>query len=282
MNAPQAAEKTGRVVPGESSVELRSAEQFHTETVREPYGVNAPQAAEKPGRVVPGESSVELRSAEQFHTETVRERTEEQAAGSYRSRLDKKTLETLDRLVAESRLQTVKPVEVREEPVTLVHSESVTAETPAEPMNINADSLRNVSIVRRSIVNETSLHMKKLMEKAAVTAPVQSAVKKAFTYRPADRTGDMVMLIPPAEADRFRASGAFDRKLPPIELRQPPEPQPERESTTRKTTINNRPVIRTSETGIGELSRDDITKLADKVYEQIETRLTRERRRMGL
>ena len=281
-NAPQAAEKPGRVVPGESSVELRSAEQFHTETVREPYGVNAPQAAEKPGRVVPGESSVELRSAEQFHTETVRERTDEQAAGSYRSRLDKKTLETLDRLVAESRLQTVKPVEVREEPVPLVHSESVTAETPAEPVNINADSLRNVSIVRRSIVNETSLHMKKLMEKAAVTAPVQSAVKKAFTYRPADRTGDMVMLIPPAEADRFRASGAFDRKLPPIELRQPPEPQPERESTTRKTTINNRPVIRTSEIGIGELSRDDITKLADKVYEQIETRLTRERRRMGL
>ena len=225
---------------------------------------------------------MEFHSAEHFYTETVRERTEDQPAGSYRSRLDKKTLETLDRLVAESRSQTVKPVEVREEPVTLVHSESAHAEAPAEPANINADSLRNVSIVRRSIVNETSLHMKKLMEKAAGTANVQPAVKKAFTYRPADKTGDMVMLIPPAEADRFRASGAFDRKLPPIELRQPPEPQPERESTARKTTINNRPVIRTSETGIGELSRDDITKLADKVYEQIETRLTRERRRMGL
>lgn len=70
--------------------------------------------------------------------------------------------------------------------------------------------------------------------------------------------------------------------MPPIELKQPPEPQMERESSARKTTVNNRPVVKTVDNALDALSREDITRLADRVYERIENRLTRERRRMGM
>ena len=229
------------------------------------------------------ERTTEIHSAEQFHTDTVfTPKSEAQtAAGSFRSRLDTRTLETLDRLVAESRGQVKAPDEPQEQPAQMILAQnepqrSVTAELSG------SEVLRSVNIVRRSIVNETTTHIQRLMEKAAAPV-VQPTVQKQFKYRTVGGAENMVMLVPPSEMDRFRAADPYMSKLPPIELKEPQKPQPEQEGTTRKTTVNNRPVIvRSTDSSIDSLSREDLSRLADKVYERIETKLTRERRRMGL
>ncbi len=265
---------TQTVLPTERTTEIRSAEQYHTESTTE-----VPQ----PGTVLPTERTTEIRSAEQYHTDTVfTPKSEAQAAaGSFRSRLDTKTLETLDRLVAESRGQVKAPDEPQEQPAQMVLAKNEPQHSATAELS-GSDVLRSVNIVRRSIVNETTTHIQRLMEKAAAPV-VQPMVQKPFKYRTVGGAENMVMLVPPSEMDRFRAADPYMSKLPPIELKEPQKPQPEQEGTTRKTTVNNRPVIvRSTDSSIDSLSREDLSRLADKVYERIETKLTRERRRMGL
>ena len=233
--------------------------------------------------VLPAERTTEIRSAEQFHTDTVfTSKSEAQAAaGSFRSRLDTRTLETLDRLVAESRGQVKAPDEPQEQPAQMVLAQNEPQHSATAELS-GSEVLRSVNIVRRSIVNETTTHIQRLMEKAAAPV-VQPTVQKPFKYRTVGGAENMVMLVPPSEMDRFRAADPYMSKLPPIELKEPQKPQPEQEGTTRKTTVNNRPVIvRSTDSSIDSLSREDLSRLADKVYERIETKLTRERRRMGL
>ena len=264
----------GTVLPTERTTEVHSAEQFHTESTTE-----VPQ----PGTVLPAERTTEIRSAEQFHTDTVfTSKSEAQAAaGSFRSRLDTRTLETLDRLVAESRGQVKAPDEPQEQPAQMVLAQNEPQHSATAELS-GSEVLRSVNIVRRSIVNETTTHIQRLMEKAAAPV-VQPTVQKPFKYRTVGGAENMVMLVPPSEMDRFRAADPYMSKLPPIELKEPQKPQPEQEGTTRKTTVNNRPVIvRSTDSSIDSLSREDLSRLADKVYERIETKLTRERRRMGL
>ena len=264
----------GTVLPTERTTEIRSAEQYHTESTTE-----VPQ----PGMVLPAERTTEIHSAEQYHTDTVfTPKSEAQAAaGSFRSRLDTRTLETLDRLVAESRGQVKAPDEPQEQPAQMVLAQNEPQHSATAELS-GSEVLRSVNIVRRSIVNETTTHIQRLMEKAAAPV-VQPTVQKPFKYRTVGGAENMVMLVPPSEMDRFRAADPYMSKLPPIELKEPQKPQPEQEGTTRKTTVNNRPVIvRSTDSSIDSLSREDLSRLADKVYERIETKLTRERRRMGL
>ena len=266
--------KPGTVLPAERTTEIRSAEQFHTESTNE---------VPKPGTVLPAERTTEIRSAEQYHTDTVfTPKSEAQAAaGSFRSRLDTRTLETLDRLVAESRGQVKAPDEPQEQPAQMVLAQNEPQHSATAELS-GSEVLRSVNIVRRSIVNETTTHIQRLMEKASAPV-VQPTVQKPFKYRTVGGAENMVMLVPPSEMDRFRAADPYMSKLPPIELKEPQKPQPEQEGTTRKTTVNNRPVIvRSTDSSIDSLSREDLSRLADKVYERIETKLTRERRRMGL
>ena len=264
----------GTVLPAERTTEIRSAEQYHTESTTE-----VPQ----PGTVLPTERTTEIRSAEQYHTDTVfTPKSEAQAAAvSFRSRLDTKTLETLDRLVAESRGQVKAPDEPQEQPAQMVLAQNEPQHSATAELS-GSEVLRSVNIVRRSIVNETTTHIQRLMEKAAAPV-VQPTVQKPFKYRTVGGAENMVMLVTPSEMDRFRAADPYMSKLPPIELKEPQKPQPEQEGTTRKTTVNNHPVIvRSTDSSIDSLSREDLSRLADKVYERIETKLTRERRRMGL
>ena len=265
---------TQTVLPAERATEIHSAEQFHTESTTE---------VPKPGTVLPTERTTEIHSAEQYHTDTVfTPKSEAQAAaGSFRSRLDTRTLETLDRLVAESRGQVKVPDEPQEQPAQMVLAQNEPQHSATAELS-GSEVLRSVNIVRRSIVNETTTHIQRLMEKAAAPV-VQPTVQKPFKYRTVGGAENMVMLVPPSEMDRFRAADPYMSKLPPIELKEPQKPQPEQEGTTRKTTVNNRPVIvRSTDSSIDSLSREDLSRLADKVYERIETKLTRERRRMGL
>ena len=266
--------KPGMVLPAERTTEIRSAEQYHTEDTTE---------VPKPGTVLPAEHTTEIHSAEQYHTDTVfTPKSESQAAArSFRSRLDTRTLETLDRLVAESRGQVKAPDEPQEQPAQMVLAQNEPQHSATAELS-GSEVLRSVNIVRRSIVNETTTHIQRLMEKAAAPV-VQPTVQKPFKYRTVGGAENMVMLVPPSEMDRFRAADPYMSKLPPIELKEPQKPQPEQEGTTRKTTVNNRPVIvRSTDSSIDSLSREDLSRLADKVYERIETKLTRERRRMGL
>ena len=269
--------KSGTVLSPEQVTELHNTERLHTHSDSTELRTDADV---KSGTVLPSEQVTEFHNTERIHTENNTLRTQE--ISSYRSRLDARTLETLDRLVSESRSGSESKSKIAEEPAQLIHSGKTTPDTVSEAVNRTAQELRSVSIVRRSIVSETSLHIKKLMETAARSVTPEPAGKQAFTFRTAESGGNMVMLIPPAEADRYSASRPYNGKMPPIELKQPPEPQTERESSARKTTVNNRTVVKTVDNALDALSREDITRLADRVYERIENRLTRERRRMGM
>ena len=269
--------KPGTVLPPEQVTEFHNTERLHTHSDSTELRTDADV---KSGTVLPPEQVTEFHNTERIHTENNTLRTQE--ISSYRSRLDARTLETLDRLVSESRSGSESKSKIAEEPAQLIHSGKTTPDTVSEAVNRTAQELRSVSIVRRSIVSETSLHIKKLMETAARSVTPEPAGKQAFTFRTAESGGNMVMLIPPAEADRYSASRPYNGKMPPIELKQPPEPQTERESSARKTTVNNRTVVKTVDNALDALSREDITRLADRVYERIENRLTRERRRMGM
>ena len=295
----------GRVLPAESApvgdstnvhiTEIHSGED--RETVRESVA----------GTVLPAES----RSESTVNTHILSEETQpvKSALGSYRSRLDRKTLEVIDRLVDSARSGTAPGITVQPGipapqgielpqgspaqsgiPVQLENpmpQELTYAEQSREipPQTAGSDEVRNLSILRKSIVSLSSRHISRLIEKAGSTAAAERETPgKRLSYRTVDSADSMVMLIPPAEMDRFRAADPYARSMPPIELKEPSRPQESgNPGAVRSTIVNNKPVVvRSAESAVDSLSREDISRLADKVYDRIETRLSRERRRVGL
>ena len=295
----------GRVLPAESATVGESTNVHITEihpgedreTVRESVA----------GTVLPAES----RSESTVNTHILSEETQpvKSAMGSYRSRLDRKTLEVIDRLVDSARSGTAPGITVQPGfpgpqgielpqgspaqsgiPVQLENpmpQELTYAEQSREipPQTAGSDEVRNLSILRKSIVSLSSRHISRLIEKAGSTAAAERETPgKRLSYRTVDSADSMVMLIPPAEMDRFRAADPYARSMPPIELKEPSRPQESgNPGAVRSTIVNNKPVVvRSAESAVDSLSREDISRLADKVYDRIETRLSRERRRVGL
>lgn len=203
---------------------------------------------------------------------------ERRTAGSYRDRLDNKTLSVIDQLIAETR-QPVPVPEIKEAiPEPEPELNYISSEKSVEP----SDVIRSVNIVRESIVRHTESHMSRLIERAYRNSLPEQPEKKPFTFRTAENTENMVMLVPPAEMDRYRAQQPYMNSLPPIELKEPQPAQAPAE-TSRTVTTNRQITVNTSvDGGISSLTRDEISRLTDKVYERIENRLARERRRMGL
>ena len=203
---------------------------------------------------------------------------ERRTAGSYRDRLDNKTLSVIDQLIAETR-QPVPVPEIKEAiPEPEPELNYISSEKSVEP----SDVIRSVNIVRESIVRHTESHMSRLIERAYRNSLPEQPEKKPFTFRTAENTENMVMLVPPAEMDRYRAQQPYMNSLPPIELKEPQPAQAPAENS-RTVTTNRQVTVNTSvDGGISSLTRDEISRLTDKVYERIENRLARERRRMGL
>ena len=295
----------GRVLPAESApvgdstnvhiTEIHSGED--RETVRESVA----------GTVLPAES----RSESTVNTHILSEETQpvKSALGSYRSRLDRKTLEVIDRLVDSVRSGTAPGITVQPgfpapQGIDLPHGSSAQSGIPVQlenpmpqeltyaeqsreipPQTAGSDGVRNLSILRKSIVSLSSRHISRLIEKAGSTVAAERETPgKRLSYRTVDSADNMVMLIPPAEMDRFRAADPYARSMPPIELKEPSRPQESgNTSAVRSTVVNNKPVVvKSAESAVESLSREDISRLADKVYDRIETRLSRERRRVGL
>ena len=203
---------------------------------------------------------------------------ERRTAGSYRDRLDNKTLSVIDQLIAETR-QPIPVPEIKEAiPEPEPELNYISSEKSVEP----SDVIRSVNIVRESIVRHTESHMSRLIERAYRNTLPEQPEKKPFTFRTAENTENMVMLVPPAEMDRYRAQQPYMNSLPPIELKEPQPAQAPAENS-RTVTTNRQVTVNTSvDGGISSLTRDEISRLTDKVYERIENRLARERRRMGL
>lgn len=105
-------------------------------------------------------------------------------------------------------------------------------------------------------------------------------------FRTVENEGRAVMRDPSAETGGDRTSGGYDRQLPPIEYKRNPSreqaefmPQKRPKIITRRQTQTGAPAI----TGrLENFSREEINRLADKIYAQIETRVLRERRRVGM
>jgi len=203
---------------------------------------------------------------------------ERRTPGSYRDRLDNKTLSVIDQLIAETR-QPIPVPEIKEAiPEPEPELNYISSEKSVEP----SDVIRSVNIVRESIVRHTESHMSRLIERAYRNTLPEQPEKKPFTFRTAENTENMVMLVPPAEMDRYRAQQPYMNSLPPIELKEPQPAQAPAENS-RTVTTNRQVTVNTSvDGGISSLTRDEISRLTDKVYERIENRLARERRRMGL
>lgn len=203
---------------------------------------------------------------------------ERRTAGSYRDRLDNKTLSVIDQLIAETR-QPVPVPEIKEAiPEPEPELNYISSEKSVEP----SDVIRSVNIVRESIVRHTESHMSRLIERAYRNTLPEQPEKKPFKFRTAENTENMVMLVPPTEMDRYRAQQPYMNSLPPIELKEPQPAQAPAENS-RTVTTNRQVTVNTSvDGGISSLTRDEISRLTDKVYERIENRLARERRRMGL
>ena len=295
----------GRVLPTESALVGDSTNVHITEIHPGEDGETVRESVA--GTVLPAES----RSESTVNTHILSEETQpvKSALGSYRSRLDRKTLEVIDRLVDSARSGTAPGITVQPGfpaphgielpqgsptqsgiPVQLENpmpQELTYAEQSREipPQTAGSDEVRNLSILRKSIVSLSSRHISRLIEKAGSTVAAERETPgKRLRYRNVDSADSMVMLIPPAEMDRFRAADPYARSMPPIELKEPSRPQESgNPGAVRSTIVNNKPVVvKSAESAVDSLSREDISRLADKVYDRIETRLSRERRRVGL
>lgn len=295
----------GAVLPAESALVGDSTNVHITEIHPGEDGETVRESVA--GTVLPAES----RSESTVNTHILSEETQpvKSALGSYRSRLDRKTLEVIDRLVDSARSGTAPGITVQPGfpaphgielpqgsptqsgiPVQLENpmpQELTYAEQSREipPQTAGSDEVRNLSILRKSIVSLSSRHISRLIEKAGSTVAAERETPgKRLRYRNVDSADSLVMLIPPAEMDRFRAADPYARSMPPIELKEPSRPQESgNPGAVRSTIVNNKPVVvKSAESAVDSLSREDISRLADKVYDRIETRLSRERRRVGL
>ena len=266
---------TGAVLPPEPQSNaaqrerLTILERSTSETANHPTGAVLPP--EPQSNVAQTELLTPLAQSE---TQSKERRT----AGSYRDRLDKETLSVIDQLIAESRQSVHAPEVKKAAPEPEPELNYISSEKSVEP----SDVIRSVNIVRESIVRHTESHMSRLIERAYRNSLPEQPEKKPFTFRTAENTENMVMLVPPTEMDRYRAQQPYMNSLPPIELKEPQPAQAPAENS-RTVTTNRQVTVNTSvDGGISSLTRDEISRLTDKVYERIENRLARERRRMGL
>ena len=266
---------TGVVLPPEPQSNAAQREQL---TIPEPSTsetVNQPT-----GTVLPPEPQSNAARTELLTplAQSETQNNERRTAGSYRDRLDNKTLSVIDQLIAETR-QPVPVPEIKEAiPEPEPELNYISSEKSVEP----SDVIRSVNIVRESIVRHTESHMSRLIERAYRNSLPEQPEKKPFTFRTAENTENMVMLVPPTEMDRYRAQQPYMNSLPPIELKEPQPAQAPAESSRTVTTTRQVTVNTSVDGGISSLTRDEISRLTDKVYERIENRLARERRRMGL
>ena len=266
---------TGAVLPPEPQ---SNAAQMERLTI--PEHSTSETANHPTGAVLPPEPQSNVAQTElltplaQSETQSKERRT----AGSYRDRLDKETLSVIDQLIAESRQSVHAPEVKKAAPEPEPELNYISSEKSVEP----SDVIRSVNIVRESIVRHTESHMSRLIERAYRNSLPEQPEKKPFTFRTAENTENMVMLVPPTEMDRYRAQQPYMNSLPPIELKEPQPAQAPAENS-RTVTTNRQVTVNTSvDGGISSLTRDEISRLTDKVYERIENRLARERRRMGL
>ena len=266
---------TGAVLPPEPQSNAAQREQL-----THPERSTSETAHQLTGAVLPPEPQSNVAQTElltplaQSETQSKERRT----AGSYRDRLDKETLSVIDQLIAESRQSVHAPEVKKAAPEPEPELNYISSEKSVEP----SDVIRSVNIVRESIVRHTESHMSRLIERAYRNSLPEQPEKKPFTFRTAENTENMVMLVPPTEMDRYRAQQPYMNSLPPIELKEPQPAQAPAESS-RTVTTNRQVTVNTSvDGGISSLTRDEISRLTDKVYERIENRLARERRRMGL
>ena len=266
---------TGVVLPPESQSNAAKTEQLIL-----PERSISETANHLTGAVLPPEPQSNAAQTELLTplAQSETQNNERRTAGSYRDRLDNKTLSVIDQLIAETR-QPVPVPEIKEAiPEPEPELNYISSEKSVEP----SDVIRSVNIVRESIVRHTESHMSRLIERAYRNTLPEQPEKKPFTFRTAENTENMVMLVPPTEMDRYRAQQPYMNSLPPIELKEPQPAQAPAENS-RTVTTNRQVTVNTSvDGGISSLTRDEISRLTDKVYERIENRLARERRRMGL
>ena len=266
---------TGVVLPPESQSNAAKTEQLIL-----PERSTSETVNQLTGAVLPPEPQSNAARTELLTplAQSETQNNERRTAGSYRDRLDNKTLSVIDQLIAETR-QPVPVPEIKEAiPEPEPELNYISSEKSVEP----SDVIRSVNIVRESIVRHTESHMSRLIERAYRNSLPEQPEKKPFTFRTAENTENMVMLVPPTEMDRYRAQQPYMNSLPPIELKEPQPAQAPAENS-RTVTTNRQVTVNTSvDGGISSLTRDEISRLTDKVYERIENRLARERRRMGL
>ena len=266
---------TGVVLPPESQSNAAKTEQLIL-----PERSTSETVNQLTGAVLPPEPQSNAARTELLTplAQSETQNNERRTAGSYRDRLDNKTLSVIDQLIAETR-QPVPVPEIKEAiPEPEPELNYISSEKSVEP----SDVIRSVNIVRESIVRHTESHMSRLIERAYRNTLPEQPEKKPFTFQTAENTENMVMLVPPTEMDRYRAQQPYMNSLPPIELKEPQPAQAPAENS-RTVTTNRQVTVNTSvDGGINSLTRDEISRLTDKVYERIENRLARERRRMGL
>ena len=237
-------------------------------------------------------------------------------SASYRNRLDSKTLAALDEMIQNAGIKpkvrntaeeisqryTVKENSsdivyeyVQPDRQTAESSESVTGKAHRrilngqQPDRMQMNQLRTAAVMRRGVgltPANGSAHISSLIAHLSHDAELVQkggTVNSSFSYRTIDSGENMVMLIPPTEMDRYQAESGYSKQMPPIELKQKPEPEQQAQKK-KKTAINvkDEPVTVKTIGSIEGMSREEISKLVDKVYEQLEVRLLRERRRHGL
>ena len=266
---------TGTVLPPEPQSNAAKTEQLIL-----PERSTSETANNLTGAVLPPEPQSNAAKTELLTplAQSETQNNERRTAGSYRDRLDNKTLSVIDQLIAETR----QPVPVPEIKEAIPEPEPELNYISSEKSVESSDVIRSVNIVRESIVRHTESHMSRLIERAYRNSLPEQPEKKPFTFRTAENTENMLMLVPPTEMDRYRAQQPYMNSLPPIELKEPQPAQAPAE-TSRTVTTNRQVTVNTSvDGGISSLTRDEISRLTDKVYERIENRLARERRRMGL
>ena len=266
---------TGVVLPPESQSNAAKTEQLIL-----PERSTSETVNQLTGAVLPPEPQSNAARTELLTplAQSETQNNERRTAGSYRDRLDNKTLSVIDQLIAETR----QPVPVPEIKEAIPEPEPELNYISSEKSVELSDVIRSVNIVRESIVRHTESHMSRLIERAYRNTLPEQPENKPFTFRTAENTENMVMLVPPTEMDRYRAQQPYMNSLPPIELKEPQPAQAPAENS-RTVTTNRQITVNTSvDGGISSLTRDEISRLTDKVYERIENRLARERRRMGL
>ncbi|MGN0649834.1 MAG: hypothetical protein ACI4KM_05300, partial [Oscillospiraceae bacterium] len=286
----------GRIIPAESDRYVISTQMVHNEA--------AEKASEKRRQ---SDSSVEFRRVSR----------EEAIKNSYRSKLDEKTLETIDSMLATvAGAQAKSPeykaegeikrmvYEYRRETLDYLSSPiptdgAITAaavgmlgRSNPQTMRMMLTHLKAADAVGRgisgTIVAERPINLINASD-VSISHPEDNrsylAMNSAVSFRTVDNSDSIVMLVPPVEMDRFTAESGY-RQMPPIEFREK-QPQPEPPKQTAKPRVLNEVMKEQSKIkaeaprGLDSLSREDVSKLADKVYAQIESRIIRERRRMG-